>query len=564
MLTIKDLLQIKSIDGMRIIAGEQGINNVVSIVNIMENPDAFDWLTPNELLLSTGYIFKDNEELQNRIIKELAEINCSGLCIKMHRYFDEIPQNMIDLANQYGLPLLALPFEYTLSKVIAIINEKASGRYDLLNRKSLDMHNSLFRIALEGGGIDRISAELSDNINNPILFLDRDWNLLHYTEVKDNPIPLASCLHLVRNRPVFTKEFTDTIPRNISQIKKSVKRIYHSKGREIKCRILPVAVANYIYGYIIVWQTMRELTEFDYIVLEQSSTILALERIRTRELEEVKLTIRQDFFDDLLTGKLTSIDSIQPLCDLHGINANYMYYCMVITIEPDVVGSLEDMVVRKYEQDLIAKKCVDLVYEHASSANGEIMCFYRNNRVIVLVGQNEYRPTITISDAKQFADELYETLLAKVKKTTFSVGIGRQYKTITSLHKSFSEAHEAIRLMHKFDGKGAVSHFEDYSIYHFLESNIKASELEDFFLKRLGKVHEHDLGFGTSFMTTLESYFSHNQNVSEAAKALFIHRNTFIYRIDKIKEILGTDLKHSEELLQIQLALKIYKLLQKE
>lgn len=109
MLTIKDLLQIKSIEGIKIIAGEQSIDNVISIVNIIENPDAFDWLSSNELLLSTGYIFKDNPELQNKIIKELAEINCSGLCIKMQRYFDQIPQNMIDLANQYGLPLLALP-----------------------------------------------------------------------------------------------------------------------------------------------------------------------------------------------------------------------------------------------------------------------------------------------------------------------------------------------------------------------------------------------------------------------------------------------------------------------
>lgn len=562
MLTIKDLLEIKSIDGIKIIAGEQGINNVISIVNIMENPDAFDWLSSNELLLSTGYIFKDNEQLQNRIIQELAEINCSGLCIKMHRYFDEIPQNMIDLANKYGLPLLTMPFEYTLSKVIAIINEKASGRYDLLNRKSLDMHNALFRIALEGGGIDRISTELSGTIHNPILFLDRDWNLLHYTEVRDNPVPLSSCLHLVRNRPIFTKDFTDTIPRNISQIKKSVKRIYHAKGVDIKCRILPVAVANYIYGYIIVWQTVRELTEFDYIVLEQASTIMALERIRAREIEEVKLTIRQDFFDDLLTGKLTSIDSIQPLCALHGIKSTHMYYCMVITIEPDMLDSFEDIVVRKYELDHIAKTCVDLVYEHSNYPHGETMCFYRNNRIILLVGQNEYKPTISVGEAKQFAHELHESLRAKIKKTTFSIGIGRQYKMITSLHKSFSEAHEAIRMMQKFDGKGSISHFEDYAIYHFLESNIKAVELEDFYLKRLGKIREHDIEFGTSFMSTLENYFAHNQNVSEAAKAMFIHRNTFIYRIDKIKELLGTDLKHSEDLLQIQLALKIFKLLQ--
>ena len=564
MLTIKDLLQIKSIDGIKIIAGEQGIDNVVSIVNIMENPDAFDWLSSNELLLSTGYIFKDNEELQNKIIKELAEINCSGLCIKMHRYFDRIPQNMIDHANKYGLPLLALPFEYTLSKVIAIINEKASGRYDLLNRKTLDMHNALFRIALEGGGIDRISSELAETIGNPLLILDRDWNLLHYTEIRHNPVPLKSCLTLAKNRPVFTREFTESIPKNISQIKKSIKRIYHGKDQEIKCRVLPVAVANYIYGYIVVWQTVRELTEFDYIVLEQASTIMALDRIKAREIEEVKLKIRQDFFDDLLTGKITSSDSIQTLCDLHGLKSTYMYYCAVINIEPIELENLEDMVDRKYALDRIAKKCVDIVYDYANKAHGEITCFYRNNRIIILVGQNEHKPPTSVSEARQFATEVRTTLQEKIKKTTFYMGIGRQYKTITSLHKSFSEAHEAIRLMQKFDSKGNVSHFDDYSVYHFLDSNIKDIELEDFFLKQLGTLYEHDHAFGTSFMSTLENYFAYNQNVSEAAKAMFIHRNTFIYRIDKIKELLNMDLKNSEELLQIQLALKIGKLLHKE
>ncbi|MCR8846375.1 PucR family transcriptional regulator ligand-binding domain-containing protein [Paenibacillus sp. SC116] len=563
MLTIKDLLQIKSIDGIKIVAGEQGIHNVVSIVNIIENPDSFDWLTSNELLLSTGYIFKDNEELQNNLIKELSEINCSGLCIKTKRYFDEIPQNMIDQANKYGLPLLELPFEYTLSKVIAIINEKASGRYDLLNRKTLDMHNVLFRIALEGGGIDRISSELSEMIQNPIIFLDRDWNLLYYTDLEHNQVPLESYLDLSKNRPVFTREFTDTVPKDISKIKKSIKRIYYTRGLEIKCRILPVAVANYTYGYIVVWQTVQELAEFDYIVLEQASTIMALERIKAKEIEEVKLKIRQDFFDDLLTGKITSRDTIQTLCDLHGLRSDYMYYCIVITIERSELETHEDMVVRKYELDHMAKRCVDAVYEYSSRADGDITCFYRNNRVIILVGQNEQRPAITVSEAKRYANAIHETLTRKMKQASFIIGIGRQYRTIHALHKSFSEAHEAIRLIQKFDDKREVSHFEDYSVYHFLDSNIKDMEMEDFFLKRLGNVYEHDQAHGTSFMTTLEHYFMHNQNVSEASKAMFIHRNTFIYRIDKIKELLHSDLKNAEELLQIQLALKIYRLLNK-
>ncbi|MFD1781029.1 PucR family transcriptional regulator [Fredinandcohnia salidurans] len=561
MLTVKDLLNIKAIDGLKIIAGESGLHNEISIVNIIENPDAFDWLSPNELLLSTGYIFKESEELQNRIIKELSEINCAGLVIKMKRYFEKIPQNMIDQANKYGLPILELPFEYTLSRVISIINEKASGRYDLLNRKTLDMHNLFFRITLEGGGIERISSMLSSTINNPVVIVDRDWNLLHYTEHVDNKIPLEYSLDLLKNRQVFNQAFLESIPKNISEIKKSIKRIYHIDNMEIKCRILPVAVSKHIYGYIVVWQTVRELTEFDYIILEQASTVMALERIKAKQIEEVKLKIRQDFFDDLLSGKITSNDTLQTLCDLHGLNPNYMYYSMVVNIEPKKVDENEDIIVGKFRLENTAKKCVELVYDLSYRANGEITSFYRNNRIIILVGQNIDKPPITVNFTKQFAKELHETFSQQIRETSFLIGIGQQYRKIDSLHKSFSEANEVVRLMQQVNERNEISHFEDYSVYHLLDSNIKVSALEEFFEKCLGKIFEHDKLHSTSYITTLENYFINNLNVSETAKAMFLHRNTLIYRIDKIKEILNTDLKHSEELLRIQIALKIFRIL---
>ncbi|MEH6993904.1 PucR family transcriptional regulator ligand-binding domain-containing protein [Neobacillus drentensis] len=564
MLTVKDLFAIKAIDGLKIVAGETGINNEITIVNIIENPEAFDWLSPNELLLSTGYIFKDNEELQNRIIKELSEINCAGLVIKMKRYFDKLPQNMIDQANKLGLPLLELPFEYTLSRVISIINEKASGRYDLLNRKTLDIHNLFFRITLEGGGIDRVLSMLSETINNPIIFVNEEWKLVDFTEHVNNKVPLSYCLELVKNRPVFSKEFIDSIPKNISEIKKTIKRIYYLEGMEIKCRILPVAAGSSIYGYIIVWQTVSELSEFDFIILEQASTNIALERIKAKEIEEVKLKIRQDFFDDLLTGKITSSETIHTLSEMHGLHSNYMYYCIVINIESEEFQQYEDMVARRVSLENKARKCVDLIYDYANKADGEVTCFHRNNRIIILIGQHENRPAVSVYEAKQYTNNLYSILTKQITNSTFLIGIGRQYGTIRSLHKSFSEANESIRLMQKFKNSGGVSHFEDHSIYHFLDSNIKDMELEEFFMKRLGKVFENDQLHGTSYISTLENYFQNNLNISETSKAMFLHRNTLIYRIEKIKEILNSDLKNSEELLQIQLALKIFRLLNKK
>lgn len=562
MLKVKDLLTINAIDGLRVVAGEAGLENEISLVNIMENPDAFDWLSPNELLLSTGYIFKDNVELQNRIIKELSEINCSGLVVKTKRYFEELPKNMIEKANEYGLPLLELPYSYTLSNVISIINEKASGRYDLLNRKTLDIHNLFFKTSLEGGGLSLISSTLADTIENPIIIVDQDWKYLTSSESSGNPHPLESYLTLANNTPVFDEQFIRQIPKKFSGMKRSIKRLFTSPEDEIVCRILPIAVSNNVYGYIIVWQTVRELLEFDYIILEQASTIMALERIKAKEIDEVKLEIRQDFFDDLLSGKIKSPATLQTLCDLHGMNAKYRYYCMVINIKPSEVDKYEDMIIWKYKMEKIAKKCVALVNSQSYKANGEITCFYRSNRIIVLIGHNKDIPANTITDIKNYANDLHVALSEKIKER-FMIGIGRQYNEIASLHKSFSEANEMIRLTQQLNEKSDVSHFEDYAVYHLLDANIKEQALEEFFEKCLGPLFQHDRDNGTAYLSTLEHYFIHNSNVTETSKAMFIHRNTLIYRIDRIQEILGLDIKHSEDILRIQIALKILRILDK-
>ncbi len=61
-ITIKDVLEVKNIDGIRLIAGEKGITNEVHNVNIIENPDSYSWFTAGDLVLTTGYILMGSEQ----------------------------------------------------------------------------------------------------------------------------------------------------------------------------------------------------------------------------------------------------------------------------------------------------------------------------------------------------------------------------------------------------------------------------------------------------------------------------------------------------------------------
>lgn len=86
MMTVNDLLHAEELPGLTLLTHETNLDAPILQANILENPDAFDWLTPGEILLTTGYIFKDQPCLQKRLIQELANMNCAALGFKVQRY----------------------------------------------------------------------------------------------------------------------------------------------------------------------------------------------------------------------------------------------------------------------------------------------------------------------------------------------------------------------------------------------------------------------------------------------------------------------------------------------
>ena len=84
--------------------------------------------------------------------------------------------------------------------------------------------------------------------------------------------------------------------------------------------------------------------------------------------------------------------------------------------------------------------------------------------------------------------------------------------------------------------------------------NVDREVLARFCQNSIGPLLEHDKQGDTQLAETLNQYFLHNGSISDAAKAMYIHRNTYIYRLDKIKALLGTDLRDPRTLLQLQLA----------
>jgi purine catabolism regulator len=554
--TIRDVLNIKSIEGIRLVAGEKGLRNVVSNVNMLDNPDTFDWLVAGELLLTTGYIFKDDEAFQKKLIQELYERNCAGLGMKIRRYFDEIPQVMLDEANRLDFPIIEIPYVYSLSDISNVVVSALYGNTDSILKKGILLHDTLTKVALRGGELSDLCATLVSLIHNPLVLLDSRFRLLSYSDYPDNPYPLLDNLTLVHQEQVFDEAFRENLPVSADAVKKSIKAKYRFGEHEVICRVIPVMAIKKIYGYIVVFETVKKLTEIDYIALEHGATVIALERIKAREVEEAQHRIRRDFFDDLLSGRINSVSSLTSMAEVHGLDPSSKYYCVLTKVgelrEKEAEEGWKDSTEQMKQRSRMVR-----VVDQAILAQGQVgTSISRNHLIISFIRSGLTEAKDRKTKSIELGQAIYDALKAQVPEADIHVGIGKAYEVL-SISRSFKEAQEAVNIEGMLLNRHRVVHFENYRIFNLLSSDISKEKLVEFYENTVQRLVEYDRENHTSLVESLEGYFRHNGNVSEASKELYIHRNTFIYRIDKIKSILDTDLKDSEELLELQLGLKI-------
>jgi sugar diacid utilization regulator len=135
-LTVSDILSRKHFEQAMIIAGEEGLNRIVKWVHVVEVTNIGNLLNGDELILSTGVAWKEDEGLFISILNQLVENQAAGLCIEIGTYLAEIPAEAIVIANMNKFPIIIfqkeVPFvEITQDIHTFIINKQYRKISDL-------------------------------------------------------------------------------------------------------------------------------------------------------------------------------------------------------------------------------------------------------------------------------------------------------------------------------------------------------------------------------------------------------------------------------------------------
>lgn len=556
MLTVKQFLDLPTFKELKLVSGKEGLHNNIESVNIMDNPSALDWFSAGEMLLTSGYFFKDDESMQNQIMEQLHILNCPALCIKPHRFLGTIPQNMIERSNKYNIPIIELPYGLTFSNVFLRTMEEISKGFDSFNRKVLDIQQHFFKLSMRDGGLKETSNSLSHLLNSHIFLLDKNWKVLEWTMIEADNRTFIIDLKTKKETPSIPKEIIETVPPSFENIENPITRILENKQVNIPFVILPVYFNQIHYGFIVAIQTEAKWSRIEFDTMKSGAMTFALELIKIREIQRAKNRVRRDFLDELLTGKIDDIETLTNYADIHGVPLDLAYHAIVFDLTFHSNFPPNELIKIEQFEDAKLKNILNFLDTFSHQQNQELIIYSRQKQIIILVGSH-FKESEDVVDAKNQTNKMIELIEQHINDVSLKAGIGKQYAHIMDIHYSFYEAQATLRILNNDKNQIKVSHYEDYRLRHFLNRNIQPDESADFINDVLGDLIASDTENQSDLVRTLEVWVANHLNIAQAARDLFIHRNTMLYRIGKIKELLHIDIENAENLLSIQLALNL-------
>ena len=150
---------------------------------------------------------------------------------------------------------------------------------------------------------------------------------------------------------------------------------------------------------------------------------------------------------------------------------------------------------------------------------------------------------------KNIYDAIYSELFYEPK-----IGVGTVVDNIKDIHKSYSKALESLKLGKTFNIEKNIFYYRDFALPALI-NNMNHKNLENLYVNMTNGLDE--ILLNSELKLTAIKFFENNLNISETAKKLYIHRNTLIYRLNKIKKISGYDLRNFEDSINFKIAMYI-------
>jgi purine catabolism regulator len=508
-ITVREVMAQPAMAGAVVLAGATGLDRMVRFVNIMEVPDVLPWTRADELLLTTGYPLRSTPDSLEDLVGQLDAKGLAGLAIKLGRYIDRLPAELIAVADRLGFPVLQVPDGVVFDEILNQILSEVLGRQAALLSRAANAHNELLQHVLHGGGLPEVLQAMPSQLGGghiSVLHIDRSGRI---TVQVGAQLPKSAAALFDADGLFRTTAFR------------------HGVHRVGDARVLVASdVAAEDHGHQVAVRTDTDCHDQDVIALERGATVAALVVARELAVAAVEGKYRGDFLRDVLSGRVTAeaaISAARPFgWDLTGP--------LVVVVAAGANQSVDDSIRRRRAEQL-AGSWESWVRRWDPAA---AVASFATEAVAVLHTPDGQVP------ASQRLAELMGGLASPAAPFDGLLGVSRVVPDATGLPAAYGQAWEAVRVGRRLSGAGTVSRFDDLGLYRLLSLVPESAELRSFLTDTLGPLAEPEGDVESDELRrTLQVLLDTNLNVAQTARRLHFHYNTLRYRIGKLERLLG-------------------------
>ncbi len=175
----------------------------------------------------------------------------------------------------------------------------------------------------------------------------------------------------------------------------------------------------------------------------------------------------------------------------------------------------------------------------------------------VVYHKNGMAAVIPCEEDADSSKNLPEILGNFTKKNCVRIGVSNSFKNIEGFVGHFDQAYAALELGQKLKSEETVCFYENYQVFDLLSEIKNPEKLGRYCHPALALLRQYDHANNSQLYKTLCVYIENKCNIKQTSENLFIHRNSLVYRLDRITEICGLDLSDIDTLFLLRLSFLI-------
>ncbi|MGN0778092.1 MAG: PucR family transcriptional regulator [Aristaeellaceae bacterium] len=248
----------------------------------------------------------------------------------------------------------------------------------------------------------------------------------------------------------------------------------------------------------------------------------------------------------------------------HHMENSYDVYRRVL--RGDLIGAELEALSNEYQIPRELERCVmvfhmvqtenerafDLLQDITPMQDQDVLVDMDRHTVVLIKDMTDVE---SVDDLTMYAQALQETLMGETAHQ-MTVGVGCVRATLDELQDSYAEARRAIEVGRVFQPEDSIYVFSRLILERFLmelPQDISAYYHNLLFNRRTVRL------FNEEMLYTIDMFFKKDLNLSDTARQLYIHRNTLVYRLDKVQRQTGLDLRSFEDAVTFKILMELKK-----